>query len=111
MPLLHEIFCFLSSYSGGSNLPPEALPSIVETFWLPTTLFVPLSLLSLSLQGPAQPGHAHSGLSQMCLPLPTHPCIYNKLPPPPYLGAVVSFPFHFCFLFSFLWRGGGVHRR
>lgn len=68
MPLLHEIFCFLSSYSGGSNLPPEALPSIVETFWLPTTLFVPLSLLSLSV--PPLPTRSSSAWPRPFWPLP-----------------------------------------
>ena len=66
---------------GWAALPQEALPYIIQTFWLPAS-FVPLAFycfilffsslsldLPVSTHGPAQSGHVHSGLSQMSLPL------------------------------------------
>lgn len=65
----------------------------------------------LSSHGPAQSvGHVHSGLIHMSVSptLCALPRIYNKLPPPPYLGAVASFS-----LFSSLdtvLRHSSIHR-
>lgn len=90
-----------------------ALSYIIQPFCLPA-LFVPLSLLADPLVSPLCP------LLSLPSPFPTWPgsgsctlwtflefmasgyalqCVYNKLFPPPYLGAVMFISFPFLFLF------------
>jgi hypothetical protein len=94
--------------------PPETLPYIIQTFWLPTLPFctfgLPTAALGSSLSLPLPLSifpwfRVSSSLDSssyvrlwLCLPF-----IYNKLSPSLFLGAVMSFSFlfHFSFFFFF----------
>jgi hypothetical protein len=101
-------------------LPLEVLPYITQTFWLPSLLdlwppscctWFPCLPLLLSPHDPAVWSCLLWNLPDVSASGYALPHIYNKLVPPPFLGAVMSFPFlSFWFLFSFnsLMRGPAV---
>lgn len=66
-----------------------ALPTWLLNFWLPTSTYhTPCVSSHCQTQS-----HVHYELSQMSLPLNSLLFIYNKLPPPSYLGAIMFFLF------------------
>ena len=87
---------------------PETLPYIIQILWLPDSWLLHLTPIFSFTSLPPLPEWPSSVLLCPLWVLPdvpiwtyTVPFIYNKLPPLPYQGAIMSFLFLFIYLFIF----------